>query len=108
MAIRRRFDVCLVSLDPTVGSEIQKRRPCVIVSPDEMNEHLSTVIIAPMTTTIKKYPSRVNTRFQNKRSQVVLDQIRTVDNQRLVQRLGKVDPSTASSICRILKEMFGA
>ncbi len=89
----KRFDVYLVALDPTQGSEIKKTRPCLIVSPDEANRHLATVIIAPMTTKGRGYPTRVPCRFQGKSGQVVLDQLRTVDKGRLVKRLGQVGPS---------------
>ena len=102
----KRFDVYLVSLDPTVGSEIQKTRPCLIVSPDEMNRHIATVIVAPMTTKGHGYPTRISCRFQGKQGQVVLDQLRTVDKTRLVKRLGQVGPSTRSATLAALAEMF--
>ena len=102
----RRDEIWLVSLDPTEGSEIQKTRPCLVVSPDEVNEYLRTVIIAPMTTTERPYPTRVGIAFQNKRGQVALDQIRAVDRQRLVRRLGKASPGTAQSVSSVLVEMF--
>ena len=101
-----RFDVCLVTLDPTVGSEIKKTRPCLILSPDEMNWHIATVIVAPMTTAGRPYPSRVPCRFQGKSGQVVLDQIRTVDKTRQVKRLGKVSPATQKAVLAVLAEMF--
>ena len=101
-----QFDVYLVALDPTLGSEIKKTRPCIIVSPDEMNRHLNTVIIAPLTSTIKNYPTRVNLTFQGKQGQVVLDQIRTVDNRRLVKKLGIISSKTKLSISKLLIEMF--
>jgi mRNA interferase MazF len=101
-----RFDVYLVSLDPTVGSEIKKTRPCVVISPDEMNRWIRTVIVAPMTTKGQPYPTRVACQFQGKEGQVVLDQIRTVDRSRLVQRLGRVDESDQQKILSILAEMF--
>ncbi|MBI1348955.1 type II toxin-antitoxin system PemK/MazF family toxin [bacterium] len=106
MDVVKRFDVHLVNLDPTVGHEIQKSRPCVIISPDEMNRHLQTVIIAPLTTTVRSYPTRVVCRFQRKQGQVALDQIRTVDRQRLIRRLGKLDATTATAISAVLLEMF--
>src|SRR4030067_53206 len=90
----RRFDVFLVALDPTVGHEIKKTRPALIISPDEMNEFLSTYIVAPMTTRGKRYPTRIPCTFQRKQGQVVLDQLRTVDRSRLVRRLRKIRPST--------------
>ena len=103
----RRDEVWLVSLDPTQGVEIQKTRPCVVVSPDEMNQHLRTVIIAPMTTVVRPYPTRVAIRFQGKRGQVVLDQLRAVDRQRLLRKLGTVTASTARAAPATLLEMFG-
>lgn len=102
----RRDEVWLVSLDPTQGSEIQKTRPCLVVSPNEANEYLRTVIIAPMTTTARPYPTRVSITFQNKRGQVALDQIRAVDHQRLVRKLGKAPSKTAQSVSSVLGEMF--
>jgi mRNA interferase MazF len=99
-------DVWLVSLDPTEGSEMQKTRPSVVVSPDEMNIHLRTVIVAPMTTTKRPYPTRVSVRFQGKRGQVALDQIMAVDRSRLVQKLGSVSAKTAHDISSLLVEMF--
>ncbi len=102
----RRFDVYLVSLDPTVGSEIQKTRPCVVVSPDEMNRHIATVIVAPMTTQGRAYPTRVPCSFQGKDGQIVLDQLRAVDKARLVKRLGRVSTSAQKSVLAVLAEMF--
>ena len=102
----RRFDVYLINLDPTVGSEIQKTRPCLVISPDEMNRFIRTVIVAPMTTKGTSYPTRVFCKFQGKQGQVVLDQIRTVDKTRLVRRLGKVDKQTQTEVLSILGEMF--
>src|SRR5512136_2675243 len=102
----KRFDVYLINLDPTIGSEIQKTRPCLVISPDEMNDHIATVIVAPMTTKGRDYPTRVNCQFQGKDGQVVLDQIRTVDKLRLVKKLGKVDRSTQSDVLAVLMEMF--
>jgi mRNA interferase MazF len=103
-----RFDVFLISLDPTQGSEIRKARPCLIVSPNEMNAHISTMIVAPMTTKGRSYPSRVPCTFQGKRGQVVLDQIRTVDKSRLQGRLGKIAPGTQKKVLDVLQEMFAA
>ena len=102
----KRFDVYLINLDPTVGSEIQKTRPCLIVSPDEMNRFIRTVIVAPMTTKGATYPTRVPCKFQGKQGRVVLDQIRTVDKTRLVRRLGKVDKQTRADVLSVLGEMF--
>jgi mRNA interferase MazF len=99
-------EVWLLSLDPTQGSEIQKTRPCLVVSPDEINRHLRTVIIAPMTTSERPYPTRVTVTFQSKRGQVALDQIRAVDRQRLVRKLGSVSAKTAQAVSTVLVEMF--
>ncbi len=101
-----RFDVYLVSLDPTQGYEIQKTRPCVVVSPNDMNHHIGTVIVAPMTTKGRDYPTRIPLTFQRKKGQIVLDQIRTVDKARLVKRLGKLDANTATKTLAVLQEMF--
>jgi mRNA interferase MazF len=101
-----RFEVYLVNLDPTIGSEIQKKRPCLVVSPDEINHHLRTVIIAPMTTKGRDYPSRVPCRFKKKEGQIVLDQIRTVDQSRLIKRLGRLDNATCMTVLDVLQEMF--
>jgi len=102
----KRIDVYLISLDPTKGSEIKKTRPCLIISPNEMNRHIRTVIVAPMTSTIKNYPTRVTTTFQKKRGQVVLDQIRTVDKQRLIKKLGTISSSAQDKTLDVLQEMF--
>lgn len=101
-----RFDVYLVRLDPTEGREIQKTRPCVIISPDDMNRYIDTVIVAPMTTKGRPYPTRIPVRFQRKAGQVVLDQIRTVDKIRLTRRLGRIDNATAQQVLTVLVEMF--
>lgn len=101
-----RFDVFLVNLDPTIGSEIRKTRPCLVISPDELNRHVRTVIVAPMTTISRSYPTRVTCRFKSKAGQVVLDQIRTVDKVRLVKKLGKLDKRAATKVLDILLEMF--
>jgi mRNA interferase MazF len=101
-----RFDVHLVNLDPTVGSEIQKTRPCLVVSPDEINHNLRTVIVAPMTTKGRAYPSRVPCRFKGKNGHVVLVQVRTVDQSRLVKRLGRLDDQTARKVLEVLQAMF--
>lgn len=102
----RRFEVYLVDLDPTVGSEIQISRPCLVISPDEMNAHIATVIIAPMTTRARDYPSRVTCRFHEKEGQIVLDQIRTVDKSRLVRRLGPIDSAIQKQVLATLAEIF--
>ena len=101
-----RFDVYLVILDPTVGSEIQKTRPCVIISPDEMNRNIATVIVAPMTTKGQSYPTRVVCTFQGKEGQVVLDQIRTVDKSRLARKLGRLKVESQREVLSVLMEMF--
>jgi mRNA interferase MazF len=105
MAISR-FEVYLANLDPTVGSEIQKTRPCLVVSPDELNHHVRTVIVAPMTTKGQAYPTRVSCRFGGKNGQVVLDQIRTLDQTRLIKRLGRLDAKTSAKVLEVLGEMF--
>ena len=101
-----RFDVFLVSLDPTLGHEIKKTRPCAIVSPDEMNHHIGTVIIAPMTTKGRDYPTRVPCTFQGVDGQIVLDQIRTVDKPRLAKKLGRLSPAASDRVLNVLIEMF--
>ena len=106
MGLVNRFDIFLVALDPTVGAEIQKTRPCVIISPDEMNRHIRTVIVAPMTTKGRPYPTRVPILFQQKSGQIVLDQMRTVDKTRLVKKLGKLDPPTQQHVLQTLAELF--
>ena len=102
----RRFDVWLVSLDPTVGREIQKTRPCLVISPDEMNRYIATVIIAPMTSQGRAYPSRVPCRFQGRDGQIVLDQIRTVDTSRLVRRLGRLSATEQKAVLATLADLF--
>jgi mRNA interferase MazF len=101
-----RFDVYLINLDPTIGSEIQKTRPCLIISPDEMNRHIRTVIVAPMTTAGKDYPTRVKCSFKKKKGQIVLDQIRTIDKTRLIKKLGKIDPETQVEVISFLQRLF--
>jgi mRNA interferase MazF len=102
----KRFEVYLVNLDPTVGHEIKKSRPCLVISPDEMNRYISTVIVAPMTTKGRDYPTRVPCTFQGKKGQVVIDQIRTVDKVRLIKRLGKIDSETQADVFSVLSELF--
>jgi mRNA interferase MazF len=102
----KRFEVHLVNLDPTIGSEIRKARPCLIISPDEMNRYIATVIVAPMTTKGRDYPTRVHCSFKGKEGQIVLDQLRTVDKSRLVQKLGRIDQQTQEEVLSILAEMF--
>lgn len=102
----RRDEVWLVSPDPTVGSEIQKSRPCLVVSPDELNQNLRTVIVAPMTTAEKQYATRVSVTFQRRKGQVAVDQIRTIDRERLVRRLGVVPEKTGVAVSAVLVELF--
>ena len=102
----QRFDVFLINLDPTMGSEIKKTRPCLIISPEEINRHIRTVIVAPMTTAGKDYPTRVPCKFQNKKGQIVLDQIRTIDKSRLIKKLGIIDPQTQVEVISILQRLF--
>ncbi len=106
VAAPRQDEVWLVVLDPTSGAEIRKTRPCLIVSPDEMNLHLRTAVVAPMTTQLRAYPTRVALTFQGKRGQVALDQIRAVDRDRLVRKLGTVSIRTAEAVSATLVEMF--
>jgi mRNA interferase MazF len=102
----KRFDVYLISLDPTIGAEIQKTRPCLIISPDEMNAYIQTSIIAPMTTKARNYPTRVSCRFERKDAHIVLDQLRTVDKSRLLKRLGRITPATQKRVLSVLAELF--
>lgn len=104
--VSKRFEVYLVNLNPTIGSEIKKTRPCLVISPDVLNQHIQTVIIAPMTTKGRPYPTRVTCKFQGKQGQIILDQIRTVDQSRLVTRLGKLDAKTQVEVLRVLGELF--
>ena len=102
----KRFDVFLVSLDPTIGHEIRKTRPCVVISPDEMNRPIGTVIVAPMSTKSRDYPTRVDCTFQGRQGQVVLDQIRTVDKERLVKCLGSLSTPAGDRVLEVLGEIF--
>lgn len=104
----KQYDVHLINLDPTIGHEIKKTRPCVVISPDEMNRNIQTVIIAPMTTKSHDYPSRVKLSFQGKNGWVVLDQLRTVDKKRLVKRLGGISDLTIRKVKLALEEMLVA
>ena len=109
MAVSRHFDrgdVLLIQLDPTRGSEIRKTRPCLVISPDELNRHLRTLIVAPMTTGGQLYPWRVTCRFQNRSGFVAIDQLRTIDAERITKRLGRVSPNTLLAVMRVLQEMF--
>ena len=102
----KRFDVFLVNLDPTIGHETKKTRPCLIISPNEMNRYISTVIVAPMTTKGRNYPTRISCTFQGKNGQIVLDQIRTVDRDRLVKKLGVISKNAQVKTFNVLHEMF--
>ncbi len=102
----KRFDVYLVNLDPTIGSEIQKTRPCLVISPDEMNRNIRTVIIAPMTTAQTEYPTRVSCTFRKKQGQIVLDQVRTVDKARLIQKIGTIDSKAQLDVISVLQRLF--
>ena len=104
--VTERFNIFLVRLDPTAGAETAKTRPCVVVSPDELNRAVATVIIAPMTTTRRGWPTRVEISFQGKTGEIALDQIRAVDKVRLVKRLGKLDSETAAAVLDTLGELF--
>ena len=101
-----RFEVYLVNLDPTIGREIKKTRPCLIISPDEINRNIGTVIIAPMTTKRRAYPTRVAVRFQGKDGQIVLDQLRTIDKSRLVKKLGVISGPTQTTVLNALASLF--
>jgi len=102
----QRFEVYLVNLDPTIGSEIQKTRPCLVISPNEMNAYIATVIVAPMTTKGKAYPTRIACQFEGKEGLIVLDQMRTIDKSRLIKRLGTISEGTQQSVVETLIEMF--
>lgn len=102
----KRFEVYLIALDPTIGSEIKKTRPCLVVSPNEMNRHIKTVIVAPMTTKRREYPSRVSCTFEGKKAEIVLDQLRTIDKTRLARRLGKIGARTQEQVLAVLAEIF--
>jgi mRNA interferase MazF len=101
-----QYAIVLVNLDPTLGSEIQKTRPCVVVSPNEMNKHLNTIIIAPMTSSLKEYPTRVVVNHNSKKGMIALDQIRTVDKKRILKVLGKLNKTEIQSTKEVLKEML--
>ena len=101
-----QYHIYLVNLDPAIGHEIKKTRPCLVISPDEMNENIQTVIIAPMTTKSHKYPTRVPVTVKNKKGWIVLDQIRTIDNQRLIKNIGKIKSLTIKDVKSIIKEML--
>ena len=102
----RQYDIFLISLDPTIGHEIKKVRPCVVISPNEMNDNISTIIIAPMTTRSHSYPTRIPIKFEDKKGWVVLDQIRALDRKRFVKKLGKLNKETILKVKRVLQEML--
>lgn len=102
----KQYEIYLLNLDPTIGSEMKKTRPCVIISPDEINNYLNNVIIAPMTSTIKNYPSRVKIEFEGKVGEIVLDQIKTIDKSRIIKKMGKVEKHVIKNIKQVLKEML--
>jgi mRNA interferase MazF len=102
----KQYQIILASLNPTIGSEIKKTRPCVVISPDEMNKHLRTVVIAPMTTSSKDYPTRVEIKHDNKISWIVLDQVRTIDKQRIIKELGKLSRPEIKEVKEVLKETY--
>jgi len=102
----KQYEIILVNLDPTIGSEIKKTRPCVVISPDEMNKHLRTVVIAPMTTASKNYPTRVEIKHDKKHGWIVLDQVRTIDKQRIVKNLGRLSKPEIKEVKSILKEAY--
>ena len=106
MGMVKRFDVYLVNLDPTVGHEIKKNRPCLVISPDELNRNISTVIVAPMTTKGRNYPTRVSCTFNDKKGQILLEQMRAVDKTRLVKQLGKVGSFVQAQVFSVLSELF--
>ena len=101
-----QYQIVIVNLDPTVGSEIKKTRPCVVISPNEMNKYLHTIVIAPMTTSSKNYPTRVEIKHENKTGWIVLDQIRTIDKQRIIKPLGKLSKPEIKEVKSILKETY--
>lgn len=106
MAMVDRFDIFLVSLDPSKGLEIKKTRPCLVISPDEMNKYIKTLIVAPMTSKIRDYPTRILVTFEGKKGNIVLDQIRTIDKSRIVKKLGSLDTETAALVLETLRKMF--
>jgi len=101
-----QYQIVWINLDPTMGSEIKRTRPCVIVSPDEMNTYLRTLVIAPMTTTSKKYPTRIEVKHDQKTGWIVIDQIRTIDKQRIIKVVGKLSPQEIKEVKSVLKETF--
>jgi mRNA interferase MazF len=106
MGVVKRFDVYLINLDSTVGHEIKKYRPCLVISPDELNRNISTVLVAPMTTKGRNYPTRVSCTFNDKKGQILLEQMRAVDKTRLIKRLGKVGSFVQAQVFSVLSELF--
>jgi len=102
----KQYQIVLVNLDPTIGSEIKKTRPCVVISPDEMNKYLRTIIVAPMTTTSKKYPTRIEVKHDRKMGWIVIDQIRTIDKQRIIKILGELSKPEIKEMKSVIKETF--
>jgi mRNA interferase MazF len=102
----KQYEIVLVNLDPTLGSEIRKTRPCIIISPDEMNKHLLTVTIAPMTSQSKSYPTRIEVKHNNKKGWVVIDQIRTIDRQRIIKHLGQLSEREIKNVKNVIRETF--
>lgn len=101
-----QYEVVLVNLDPTVGSEIRKTRPCVVISPDELNRNLRTVVIVPMTTNLRNYPTRVNIKFENKKGKIAVDQIRTIDSKRITKTLGKITANEIRRLKEIIRQTY--
>ena len=101
-----QYSICLVNLDPTVGHEIKKTRPCIIISPDEMNKNIATIIIAPMTTKSRAYPTRIPLTFKRKNGWIVLDQIRTIDKCRVIKKIGKLNIGKISDVKNVINEML--
>lgn len=101
-----QYSIILVNLDPTVGSEIKKTRPCVIISPNEMNRHLRTIVVAPLTTNLKRYPTRITVKTNNKKGMIAIDQIRTIDKQRIIKTFDSLTPSEIRKCKEVLKETF--
>jgi mRNA interferase MazF len=102
----KQYQIVLVNLDPTIGSEIKKTRPCVVISPDEMNKFLRTIIVAPMTTTSRKYPTRIEVKHDSKIGWIVVDQIRTIDKQRIIKILGRLSQPEIKELKSVIKETF--
>lgn len=104
--ILKRFEVWLVNFEPSIGAEVKKMRPALVVSPDEMNKILATVIVAPLTSSIKEYPSRIPTDFDNKSGEIMLDQLKSIDKSRLLRKIGSIDEQEAIAVCQVLEAMF--